>query len=485
MTQTLQVLLVEDNPGDARLLDEILKDSPSIKVELTHLGCMKDALTHLATNVANIVLLDLGLPDASGIAAVRELHAVAPRIPLVVLTGLDDEAVASQALQEGAQDYLVKGQIHAQTLFRALRHAIERKRLQVESEQVRRLQLQLRDDFIALQNSERLVRIINDILDVEKINSGGLEIRIESVPVRTLLQQASTVNQAYGAKYQVTFELGEVPANVEVAADSDRLMQVMANLLSNAAKFSPAGGVVHVRAIDLGTHVRFEVEDHGIGIPEEFRKRVFEKFAQADSSTSRRFEGTGLGLSITRQLLVAMGGTIGFTTTAGQGTTFYFELPHAGQTMQLARVTAPSDTQRCRVLIFGDNSEESSQHIGTPRVLHVEDDVDLSHVLEVALTGNADVVLACTLEAAEALLREAAFSLLLLDIALPDGSGLTLLERLPLITTHPMPVVILSASEVTRDVEQRVAAALVKSRVSEAHIVQTILSLVQRSEHAS
>jgi DNA-binding response OmpR family regulator len=115
----------------------------------------------------------------------------------------------------------------------------------------------------------------------------------------------------------------------------------------------------------------------------------------------------------------------------------------------------------------------------------VEDDVDLSHVLEVALTGNADVVLACTLEAAEALLREAAFSLLLLDIALPDGSGLTLLERLPLITTHPMPVVILSASEVTRDVEQRVAAALVKSRVSEAHIVQTILSLVQRSEHAS
>jgi len=519
MNAPLQVLLVEDNPGDARLLDEILKDSPSIKVELTHLVCMQDALTHLATKVANVVLLDLGLPDASGIAAVRELHAMAPRVPLVVLTGLDDEAIATQALQEGAQDYLVKGQIHAQTLLRALRHAIERKRLQVESEQVRRLQLQLRDEFIstvshelrtpltsirgglglieagvlgklpqkaetmvkiALQNSERLVRIINDILDVEKIKSGGLEMRIDSVPVRALLQQAIAVNQAYGAKYHVSFDLEEIPANVEVAADSDRLMQVMANLLSNAAKFSPAGGVVQVRAIDLGSHVRFEVEDHGIGIPEEFRKRVFEKFAQADSSTSRRFEGTGLGLSITRQLLEAMGGTIGFTTTAGQGTTFYFELPYAGQTMQLARVTALSDTQRCRVLIFGDNSAASRERIGTPRVLHVEDDADLSHVLEVALAGTADVVLACTLEAAEALLREAPFSLLLLDMGLPDGSGMTLLERLPSISTHPMPVVILSASEVSRDVEQRVAAALVKSRVSEAHIVQTILSLVQQ-----
>jgi signal transduction histidine kinase len=518
VTQTLQVLLVEDNPGDARLLHEILDDSPSIKVELTHLGSMKEALSHLATKVANIVLLDLGLPDANGIAAVRELHAMAPRIPLVVLTGLDDEAVATQALQEGAQDYLVKGQIPPQTLVRALRHAIERKRMQVETEQVRRLQLQLRDEFIstvshelrtpltsirgglglieagvlgklpekaeamvkiALQNSERLVRIINDILDVEKIKSGGLEIHIESVGVRAILQQAIAVNQAYGAKYQVRFELEEVHATTEVAADSGRLLQVMANLLSNAAKFSPEGGLVQVRAIDLGTHVRFEVEDHGIGIPEAFRNRVFEKFAQADSSTSRRFEGTGLGLSITRQLLDAMGGTIGFTTNTGQGTTFHFELPHAGQTMQLARVDTLSDTQRCRVLIFGDNSAESRERIGTPRVLHVEDDADLSHVLEVALAGNVEVVLACSLAAAEALLRENPFSLLLLDMGLPDGSGLTLLERLPSILPHPMPVVILSASEVSRDVEQRVGAALVKSRVSEAHIVQTILSLAE------
>ena len=518
MTPTLEVLLVEDNKGDARLLQEILRDSSSLKVELTHCECMKDALSHLAAHTLNAVLLDLGLPDANGIAAVRQLHAAAPLVPLVVLTGSDDEELAMQALQEGAQDYLVKGQIHAQTLVRALRHAIERTRMQVETDQVRRLQLRLRDEFIstvshelrtpltsirgglglieagvlgklpekaeamvkiALQNSERLVRIINDILDVEKIKSGGLEMHIEGVPVRSILQQAVTVNQAYGAKYQVRFVLEEVPADMEVAADSGRLLQVMANLLSNAAKFSPAGGAVQLRATDQGTHVRFEVEDHGLGIPEGFRKRVFEKFAQADSSSSRRFDGTGLGLNITRQLLDAMGGTIGFTTSEGEGTTFYFELPHAGRTLQMARVEALTDTQRCRVLIFGDKSDPGELS-GTPRVLHVEDDVDLSHVLEVALAGNVEIVLATTLDEAEVLLREAPFSLLLLDLGLPDGNGLALLERLPLMTTHPMPVVILSASEVTHEVEQRVAAALVKSRVSETHIVQTVLSLVNR-----
>jgi len=519
MSQTIHVLLVEDNPGDARLLQDIFKESASVTVELTHRECMEDALSHLATQVADVILLDLGLPDASGIAAVRELHAVASRTPLVVLTGLDDETVAMQALQEGAQDYLVKGQIDAPTLVRALRHAIERKRMQVETEQVRRLQLQLRDEFIstvshelrtpltsirgglglidagvlgklpekadamvkiALQNSARLVRIINDILDVEKIRSGGLEMRIASVPVRALLQQAIAVNQEYGAKYQVRYELEDIPAIIEVAADADRLMQVMANLLSNAAKFSPAGGVVQVRALDHGTHVRFEVEDHGMGIPEEFRKRVFEKFAQADSSTSRRFEGTGLGLSITRQLLEAMGGTVGFTSITGQGTTFHFELPHAGQTMQMARLTAESDTQRCRVLIFGDNSEESHESLAIRRVLHVEDDVDLSHVLHIALDGKAEIMLATTLKAAEAMLREGPFSLLLLDMVLPDGGGRDLLERLPSITAHALPVVILSAFEIPQDVQQKVAAALVKSRVSEAHIVQTILSLVDR-----
>ncbi|HEY6926572.1 MAG TPA: CHASE domain-containing protein [Steroidobacteraceae bacterium] len=182
---------------------------------------------------------------------------------------------------------------------------------------------------IAHQNCERLVRIINDILDIEKIESGKLELRPQVLAVATLLQQAIEANESYGQKYQVRFVVAGTPPGACVCADPDRLQQVLSNLLSNAAKFSPAGRQVLIRAAVAAHRIRFEVQDQGAGIPEEFRTRIFEKFAQADSSSSRRFDGTGLGLSITRQLVQAMQGTIGFNSVVGQGTTFYFELPLA------------------------------------------------------------------------------------------------------------------------------------------------------------
>ena len=180
---------------------------------------------------------------------------------------------------------------------------------------------------IAHQNSERLVRIINDILDIEKIEAGKLELHCQHLALGALLQQAVEVNQSYADRYQVRLVLEPLADGATVLADPDRMMQVLANLLSNAAKFSPPGSTVLIRANGQGPRVRIEVEDHGTGIPEEFRPHVFEKFAQADGSTSRRFEGTGLGLSITRQLVQAMGGAIGFRSVTGRGTTFHIELP--------------------------------------------------------------------------------------------------------------------------------------------------------------
>jgi diguanylate cyclase (GGDEF)-like protein/PAS domain S-box-containing protein len=122
-----RLLLVEDNPGDARLLREMFNEQGSPNTELTHVECMSEAEKHLAEHAVDIILLDLGLPDAQGLGAVRRAHAAAPRVPLVVLTGLDDESLAAQALQEGAQDHLIKGQIETRGLLRALRYAIERK----------------------------------------------------------------------------------------------------------------------------------------------------------------------------------------------------------------------------------------------------------------------------------------------------------------------------------------------------------------------
>jgi signal transduction histidine kinase len=515
----IQVLLVEDRPEDARLLQEMLKESGSLNFEVTQCSTLADASNHLATAIGDIllVLLDLGLPDASGLDAVKKVHTLAGRSALVVLTGLDDEDIATQALTEGAQDYLIKGKIGAHGLLRAIRHAIERQRKQVETDQIRKLQLKLRDEFISMvshelrtpltsirgalglinaealgklpekakamvqiayQNSERLVRIINDILDVEKINSGGLEMRIEAVTVTDFLQEALAVNQAYGTTCQVRFVLETAPAGVQMAADRDRLMQVMANLLSNAAKFSAPGSAVRVRAYERETVVRIEVEDYGTGIPEAFQERVFDKFAQAEPSSSRRSDGTGLGLSITRKLVEAMEGSIGFTTIPGQGTTFHFQLPAATGTMQLRKVAASSDTARCRALVVAKDNAAFTAQNGLPRILHVEDHSDLTQVIEAALAGSATVVAARTLKEAETLLRNGSVSLLLLDLALADGTGLDLLDRLPSLTARSLPVVILSGSEVPRDLQRRVAATLVKSRVSEAHIVKTIHSLL-------
>jgi diguanylate cyclase (GGDEF)-like protein len=125
-----RLLLIEDNPGDARLLREMLRDQTSHATTMTRVATMTEAEAHLAAHRVDLILLDLGLPDAKGLGAVRQAHAVAPRIPLVVLTGLDDESLALHALQEGAQDYLIKGEIDPRGLMRALRYAIERKVLE-------------------------------------------------------------------------------------------------------------------------------------------------------------------------------------------------------------------------------------------------------------------------------------------------------------------------------------------------------------------
>jgi len=124
------VLLIEDNAGDARMLREMFNEAGSFDTELMHVGCMSEAEQRLAKPWADVILLDLGLPDAHGLGAVRRAHAAAPRVPLVVLTGLDDDSIAVQALQEGAQDYLVKGQIETRGLLRALRYAVERKTME-------------------------------------------------------------------------------------------------------------------------------------------------------------------------------------------------------------------------------------------------------------------------------------------------------------------------------------------------------------------
>ena len=179
---------------------------------------------------------------------------------------------------------------------------------------------------IAERNGKRLLDLINEVLDIEKIESGRLSLAPEPLALDELLRESLRLNQGFADRFQVRLAL-EGASQVMVRADRKRLMQVMTNLLSNAAKFSPPGGSVDVAVSVAGGRVRVDVGDRGPGIPPAFRGRIFGRFAQADSADSRIKGGTGLGLAISKRLIEMMQGRIGFEDRAGGGTRFYFELP--------------------------------------------------------------------------------------------------------------------------------------------------------------
>ncbi len=180
---------------------------------------------------------------------------------------------------------------------------------------------------VAERNGQRLLDLINEVLDIEKIESGRLSLVPEPIALDELVAESLRLNQGFANRFQVKLAVqGEVP-KVMVRADRKRLMQVMTNLLSNAAKFSPPAGLVDVGVRKDADKIRVSVSDRGPGIPEKFRSRIFGRFAQADSADTRIKGGTGLGLAISKRLVEMMQGRIGFEDREGGGTTFFFELP--------------------------------------------------------------------------------------------------------------------------------------------------------------
>jgi signal transduction histidine kinase len=357
MSSIRTLLIIEDNPGDVRLLREMLDENDSHRAELIHAGTMHEAMQHLAKNAVDIILLDLGLPDAQGLAAIKSIRAAAPQVPLVVLTGMDDELLAMRSLQEGAQDYLIKGQVETRGLLRALRYAGERKRLEkLKDEFVSTVSHELRTPLtsiagslgllmggaggillsphatrlmrIAHSNCDRLVRLINDILDLEKLESGSLVFDLRQIEVRSLVEQVIKANQKFAASQGVQVRIGGASSTAaHVRADSDRVSQVITNLLANAIKFSARDKEVVVTIETDSDLVRISVQDHGSGIPTEFRSHVFERFARADATDARLTGGTGLGLTIVKQIVDRLGGEVSFVDASGGGTIFSVELP--------------------------------------------------------------------------------------------------------------------------------------------------------------
>ncbi|WP_322497008.1 PAS domain S-box protein [Chloroflexus sp.] len=281
---------------------------------------------------------------------------------------------------------------------------------------------------IALKNSERLVRLINDILDIEKIESGKMVFKLQPVVLDELVRQAIEANCGFGQQYDVKIELTTTLPNVQVYVDPDRMTQVFTNLISNAVKFSPAGGKVEVAiGREPQGRVRITVTDHGPGIPVEFRDRIFQKFAQADSSNTRQQGGTGLGLSISRAIVERHGGQIGFVTATGVGTSFYVDLiEYRANTTSLPMPAAPKDA---------------------PRILICEDDPDIAALLSLMLqqAGYATDV-AYTLTEARELLQQRDYRAMTLDLMWPNEDGSAFIREVrDKARTHNLPIVVVSA----------------------------------------
>ena len=315
---------------------------------------------------------------------------------------------------------------------------------------------------IAHSNCERLVPLINDILDLEKVSSGEMRIDMRSEALAGLLEESVAANQGYAAQFKVRLELDAPVPDCTVEVDQSRFHQVLANLLSNAAKFSPQGGTVRVKAEMIEDHVRISVTDQGAGIPPEFRPKIFGRFSQADSSSSRAKGGTGLGLHISQQLVERMNGKIGFETVSNEGTTFWIDLPAAMATDAFAI------------------NEINLSGIDYPLVLHVEDDHDFCEVVAAYLSGKANVVSTATTRGARSWISMIEFDLVILDIGLHNGNGLDLIEK-----THEkgIPVIVLSAREdIPRD--PRVSRYISKSRVTEKELVAIVTSHLNSSPKA-
>ncbi|MEO8021796.1 PAS domain S-box protein [Polaromonas sp.] len=282
---------------------------------------------------------------------------------------------------------------------------------------------------IAKSNCERLIRLINDILDSEKIESGKMPFDMQPHEMRPLLERALADNEGLAAQRKVKLVLHAPKQPLRACVDSDRLLQVMANLLSNAIKYSPAEGKVMVLLGRHGGRVRVEVSDNGPGIPEEFRQRIFQKFSQADSSDTRQKGGTGLGLNIARAMLERMDGSIGFTSTGDAGTTFFFELP---EWLDAPPVTAPMS-------LYG---------FDRPRILVCEDDPDVAQLIGMMLDkAGFDADMAHTAEQARDYLKMDTYVAMTVDLKLPYENGLALIGGLRADPrTADLPVVVLSVT---------------------------------------
>ena len=316
---------------------------------------------------------------------------------------------------------------------------------------------------IAHSNCERLVRLINDILDIEKIESGKMEFDLRRMQAAPLINRTVEAMRGYAEKHDVTIKTTLPPWPQCLKGDPDKLEQLLTNLLSNAIKHSPPGGQVEVFSTQERDQIRIEVRDRGAGVPDEFRGRIFGKFAMADASDSRAKGGTGLGLAIAREIARRHGGEVGFDDRDGGGTIFHFGVPLAkSDDVETAAKSDPS----------------------LPRLLHLDDDQDTLVVAASAFAGKANLVPAHTLAQARELLAQGeAFAGAIIDVGLAYESGLDIVPDLRKANPE-MPIILFTAMDDAHDTADA-DRVMIKSRASFPELVEATLDALAKRRKAA
>lgn len=306
---------------------------------------------------------------------------------------------------------------------------------------------------LAHANAVRLARIVDDMLDMERVKQGRMAFVPKACRLDQLARQAVEAVRSFSDSFGVALPLGPWREDAEVFADPDRVVQILVNLISNAVKYSPAGGPVLTRIEPCALGWAVEVEDRGPGIPEAFRPRIFEQFSQAGGPHQQA--GSGLGLSISRSFAEAMGGALDYDSHPGR-TVFRLELP-------VPRTGAAPEPG------------------GLPAILHVEDDAAVSQLLAAALDGVAGLVNVSTLEAARARLAERPWALAILDSHLPDGDGQALLPDLKALPGGSVRVVLFTGDDTVPGSDPAVVHVFVKGDSGPGEIRRVVQRLLAQS----
>lgn len=383
MAHEIRVLIVDDDENDARLA-KIALGAPELPCyEHHHAVSIERAFECLESHVFDIVLLDLDLPRFKGIETLEQFRSKEDRLPVIVLSGLEDEAVATQALERGAQDYLFKADINARNLPRAIRYAIQRQAsvlenrqllrqvkeneevLQQKNERLRHLYETahafvdnvshefrtpltvikeyvslVRDGTMGAVNDEqaRYLRIVedraddlntmvDDMLDVSKLEAGMLNVRRNAHRVNDIVDRVLASLTQKAAIRELTLEVSVDPGLPEVYCDGEKVERVIINLAVNAMKFTRPGGNVRIWAAVEDTNVVVGVTDNGPGIAEECLRSIFERFQQVNLDVRSSTKGFGLGLNIARELVALNLGEMRVESKLQVGSTFSFTLP--------------------------------------------------------------------------------------------------------------------------------------------------------------